>query len=107
MSYKKKLPATNTLSVLAILETMQTPAVPDAVEHRDELKALLLHSERKGLAAYGHTMDRDDLSRSEWMQHLIEELLDGAQYAVKANLGIYAGELLRMALIVARFKKLL
>lgn len=105
--YTKKLPANNTHKVLDILYRTETNAVPDAIDHRDELKLIILQSETKGLAAYGHTMDRDDLSRAEWMQHLIEELLDGSQYAVKAKLEVYAGELLKMALIIARFKKML
>ena len=37
----------------------------------------------KGEAKYGTTMDRDDLSLKEWMQHLKEELMDGVIYTQK------------------------
>jgi hypothetical protein len=33
-----------------------------------------------GLAKYGVTMEREDLTRVEWLTHLQEELLDGAVY---------------------------
>jgi len=37
----------------------------------------------KGEAKYGTTMDRDDLSLKEWLQHLKEELMDGVIYIQK------------------------
>ena len=36
-----------------------------------------------GLAKYRTTMDRQDLTRKQWLQHLYEELLDAAQYTKK------------------------
>lgn len=36
-----------------------------------------------GKRKYGVTMERDDLSFLEWIQHLQEELLDAAVYAEK------------------------
>jgi len=36
-----------------------------------------------GLEKYGTTMERDDLTFPEWMQHLQEELLDAAVYIEK------------------------
>lgn len=33
-----------------------------------------------GLRKYGVTVDRDDLTPIEWVQHLREELLDGLAY---------------------------
>ena len=50
-----------------------------------------------GKKKYGHSIDRDDLTREEWLQHLLEEMLDGAQYAVKANEPTFARTLLSMA----------
>jgi len=38
---------------------------------------------KKGEAKYGTTMDRDDLSLKEWLQHLKEELMDGVIYTQK------------------------
>ena len=37
----------------------------------------------KGEAKYGTTMDRDDLSLLQWLQHLKEELMDGVIYTQK------------------------
>jgi hypothetical protein len=39
--------------------------------------------EKKGLETYGTTVDRNDLTQEEWMQHLYEELLDSAVYLKK------------------------
>jgi len=39
--------------------------------------------ENKGLETYGTTVDRNDLTQEEWMQHLYEELLDSAVYLKK------------------------
>lgn len=36
-----------------------------------------------GIAKYGTTVDRQDLTREQWLQHMYEELLDGAVYAKK------------------------
>ena len=36
--------------------------------------------EERGLATYGTTMDRKDLSQQEWLQHAYEEALDLANY---------------------------
>lgn len=43
----------------------------------------LRRRETKGLETYGTTMDRGDLSREEWMNHLYEELLDASLYLKK------------------------
>ena len=34
----------------------------------------------RGLNKYGVTMEREDLDIHEWLQHLLEELLDAAVY---------------------------
>lgn len=39
------------------------------------------HGQRK----YGVTMDRGDLTLSQWLQHMAEELMDGAHYALAAK----------------------
>lgn len=41
--------------------------------------------EKKGLETYGTTMDRTDLTASEWDQHLYEELLDAVLYLKKGK----------------------
>lgn len=37
----------------------------------------------EGKAKYGVTMERTDLSFTQWLRHLQEELLDGAAYIEK------------------------
>lgn len=46
---------------------------------------LLISRDQAGRAKYGETLDRTDLTRDEWLQHLAEELLDGAGYALAAK----------------------
>lgn len=36
-----------------------------------------------GLNKYGATLDRDDLTQEQWIQHAIEEALDFAGYLTK------------------------
>lgn len=43
-----------------------------------------------GFAKYGQTLDRNDLSVEQWLDHLTEELLDGAGYAQSAKREIAA-----------------
>ena len=40
----------------------------------------LLDRSRVGLLKYGVGLDRTDLSRTDWLQHAYEELLDAALY---------------------------
>ena len=39
--------------------------------------------EQEGLVKYGTTMDRNDLSLTEWLNHLQEELMDATLYIEK------------------------
>ena len=39
--------------------------------------------EERGLSKYGVNTERTDLSTLEWLQHLQEELMDGAVYIEK------------------------
>ena len=39
--------------------------------------------EQRGLSKYGVNTERTDLSTIEWLQHLQEELMDGAVYIEK------------------------
>jgi hypothetical protein len=43
----------------------------------------IIEREKKGKETYGVTMDRQDLSQAEWLQHLYEELLDACLYIKK------------------------
>jgi hypothetical protein len=44
----------------------------------------LLSRDAAGLSKYGVSLDRPDLTPEQWLQHLTEELLDGAGYAQAA-----------------------
>jgi tRNA A37 threonylcarbamoyladenosine biosynthesis protein TsaE len=46
------------------------------------IDAFKKRSER-GLEKYGTTLDRNDLTHVEWLQHLQEELMDAALYIEK------------------------
>jgi hypothetical protein len=50
-----------------------------------EISDMLMERSAVGLAKYGTTMDRTDLKGSEWCQHAIEEMLDGAQYLLRVK----------------------
>lgn len=50
-----------------------------------ELVDQLLSRDSHGRAKYGVTLDRPDLTTSEWLQHMAEELMDGAGYALAAK----------------------
>ena len=49
----------------------------------DRLKSLLDARHAAGLAKYGTTVDRTDLTPDQWAQHALEELLDGAAYLMR------------------------
>lgn len=49
----------------------------------DRLKAMLDERHAAGLAKYRTTVDRDDLTPTQWAQHAIEEMLDGANYLMR------------------------
>lgn len=53
----------------------------------DHLITLLRERHDKGLAKYGTTVDRTDLTHAQWCQHAIEELLDGAAYLMRVKEG--------------------
>jgi len=42
--------------------------------------------EVKGIETYGTTLDRTDLTRSQWLQHAYEEALDLALYLKKLKI---------------------
>ena len=49
----------------------------------EKVIAQLRERKEKGLKKYGVTTDRKDLSHLQWLQHLQEELMDGAVYIEK------------------------
>lgn len=54
--------------------------------------AMLRSREAAGKVKYGTTLDRDDLNAAQWLQHLLEELLDAANYcvAIQRSSGTFA-----------------
>jgi hypothetical protein len=54
-----------------------TDAITEAVVAQIRTRA------EKGKSKYGTTMERDDLTLMEWLQHLQEELMDAAVYVEK------------------------
>ena len=49
----------------------------------DNVIAKITHRAKKGKSVYGVTMEREDLTELEWLQHLQEEMLDGSIYIEK------------------------
>lgn len=49
----------------------------------ERLCALLRERHEIGLKKYGVTLDRDDLTPEQWIQHAIEEQLDAAGYLMR------------------------
>lgn len=45
----------------------------------------VLERDAHGQRKYGVSLDRTDLSTADWLQHMAEELLDGAHYALAAK----------------------
>jgi hypothetical protein len=52
------------------------------------VRADLLRRSEIGIAKYGVTLDRKDLSLRDWLQHAYEETLDQANYLKRAILEI-------------------
>ena len=56
-------------------------------EQEDSIVKSVVQSYKKrsdvGVKKYSKTMDRDDLSTLEWLQHLQEELMDATLYIEK------------------------
>lgn len=50
----------------------------------ESVRTDLLQRSQLGIAKYGTTLDRDDLSLRDWLQHAYEETLDQANYLKRA-----------------------
>ena len=50
----------------------------------ESVRADLLRRSQVGIAKYGVTLARTDLSLRDWLQHAYEECLDQAQYLKRA-----------------------
>ncbi len=69
-------------ALIAEIDALTPPEVSDTTRR---LIDLLVERDRVGRAKYGTTLDRTDLTRDQWLQHMVEELLDGAGYALAAK----------------------
>jgi len=49
----------------------------------EELCSMLRERHERGLAKYGVTVDRTDLTPEQWIQHSIEEKMDDLQYMMR------------------------
>lgn len=57
----------------------------------EAVRADLLRRSQLGIAKYGTTLDRGDLSLRDWLQHAYEETLDQANYLKRAIIEIDGG----------------
>ena len=74
-----------TMQVNAVLYFTLSHMLEVEPEHVSKIMHLIRQRQKVGEEKYGHTMDRTDLSEAQWRMHLLEELLDGAQYAARAG----------------------
>ncbi|TMN24530.1 hypothetical protein [Pseudoxanthomonas sp. X-1] len=65
-----------------IADMLCPPFISDTTR---SLVEMLIQRDQAGRAKYGTTLDRTDLTQQDWLQHLIEEMLDGAGYALRAK----------------------
>jgi hypothetical protein len=63
----------------ALLSSLAS-AKPAADQNVEDLRDMLLQRSQIGLAKYGVTTMRDDLSLQDWLTHALEETLDNAVY---------------------------
>ena len=61
----------------AVVAQLRTRAITEAVVAQLRTRA------EKGKEKYGTTMERDDLTFEQWIQHLQEELMDAVVYIEK------------------------
>lgn len=57
----------------------------------EAVRADLLRRSQFGIAKYGTTLDRTDLSLRDWLNHAYEECLDQANYLKRAIMEIDGG----------------
>ncbi len=56
------------------------------------VRADLLRRSELGIAKYGQTLDRTDLTLRNWLQHAYEETLDQANYLKRAIMELDNGQ---------------
>ena len=63
--------------------TSNDKPIKHASDLLNEVVADMITREKKGYSEYKQTMDRNDLTEKEWLQHAYEEALDLALYLKK------------------------
>jgi hypothetical protein len=63
--------------------TSDNKPIKHASDLLNEVVMDMIMREKKGYSEYKQTMDRNDLSHKEWIQHAYEEALDLALYLKK------------------------
>ena len=68
-------------------EPADSPQTPPHVPSKitQQLITQIVDRDIHGAKKYGTTLDRKDLTLSQWLQHMAEELMDGAGYALAAR----------------------
>lgn len=56
----------------------------------EQLREMLLQRSQTGIKKYGTTLERTDLTSSEWCQHVLEELLDASGYILRLKSDLQA-----------------
>lgn len=79
--YSSVEPPSNLYSIRNVRRLISSPIVSATTQR---LIDLLIARDQAGRAKYGATLDRTDLTHEQWLQHMVEELLDGAGYALAA-----------------------
>jgi hypothetical protein len=64
-------------------DAVTNPVMPPSKEVEEAVVAKIRQRRDAGRAKYGTTMEREDLTFLEWINHIQEELLDAAIYAEK------------------------
>ena len=87
--FEKNFPESNELEVFNDVRHELEEEVRSTKERQPADKVVatvmdkLVKRSHKGVANYGRSMERDDLSEIEWLQHHHEELMDAAVYVQK------------------------
>ena len=69
------------------VEATDAAPEPEPTSTTEQLVGMLRNRHARGLAKYGTTLDRADLSPEQWAQHAIEEALDLAGYLMRLKDG--------------------
>lgn len=67
-----------------VVAALREARVPEVSQTTQALIDMLVQRDQLGRAKYGVTLDREDLTHEQWLQHMAEEMLDGAGYALAA-----------------------